>query len=190
VAVTAIAGGYHLVAMVLIAAEELDSFSPSMQTRARWYAIQMAFKVASCVEAGSNSAGLVSDRGGLHACMWTCTPVHAWRRHGPLYLPSPAALPLRRRGLLQWEPGRPSCVLIIKKIKNKAASDRMLQIGRWLAQRGIKVLAEPSVCRKEFAGNPDFAPFTEETRMQVDFCITLGVSAPRGSSVGQGFVRA
>ncbi|KAG2433044.1 hypothetical protein HXX76_008771 [Chlamydomonas incerta] len=83
-----------------------------------------------------------------------------------------AALRLRRRALLQWQPGSPSKVLIVKKPKNPAAAAKLKEIGDWLTARGIQVYVERVVWATEFKEFSVFDPrYNQE---EIDFCITLG----------------
>ncbi|KAG1655845.1 hypothetical protein FOA52_008287 [Chlamydomonas sp. UWO 241] len=84
----------------------------------------------------------------------------------------PRRLSLRRRGVLNWEPGKPLTVLIIKKICNEPATAAMLALAGWLRARGLTVLAEPTVCAAPGMGG--FVPLTAESKSTVDLCITLG----------------
>jgi NAD+ kinase len=83
----------------------------------------------------------------------------------------PAALRLRRRALLQWEPGAPSKVLIVKKPGNPAAAAKLREIAQWLSSRGIQVFVERVVWATEF---DEYSAFDESRRSEIDLCITLG----------------
>ncbi|GLI59240.1 hypothetical protein VaNZ11_001086 [Volvox africanus] len=84
-----------------------------------------------------------------------------------------AALRLRRRALIKWQPGAPSKVLIVKKPKNPAASAKLQEIGLWLRSRGIEVFVERVVWATEC--KQDFSIFDPHAnRHDIDFCISLG----------------
>ncbi|EFJ48692.1 hypothetical protein VOLCADRAFT_117441 [Volvox carteri f. nagariensis] len=83
-----------------------------------------------------------------------------------------AALRLRRRALIKWQPGAPSKVLIVKKPKNPAASTKLHEIGAWLRARGIEVFVERVVWATEFKEFSIFDPHVN--RHDIDFCISLG----------------
>ncbi|GIL46358.1 hypothetical protein Vafri_3354 [Volvox africanus] len=83
-----------------------------------------------------------------------------------------AALRLRRRALIKWQPGAPSKVLIVKKPKNPAASTKLQEIGLWLRARGIEVFVERVVWATECKDFSIFDPHAN--RHDIDFCISLG----------------
>jgi hypothetical protein len=80
-------------------------------------------------------------------------------------------LKLQRRALLRWNNGSPSCVLIVKKAGDAVAAAKMAELGTWLAQNGLRVLAERAVAGTEF--DRKFGSFDPEMD-DVDLCITLG----------------
>lgn len=107
-------------------------------------------------------------------CSFDCQPegyTSGIVRGSKLKYNDPTNLPLRRRGLLQWEPGKPNKVLIIKKIHNQAATDSMQRMGTWLQGLGCIVVAEPSVAEHEL---PAFLPLEQGDHADIDLCITLG----------------
>lgn len=81
------------------------------------------------------------------------------------------SLPLRRRTLLQWT-HTPRKVLLVKKPRHQAATDRLIQIGCWLKARGFAVYVERAVWATE-CKSEGFHAF-EAHNTDVDFCITLG----------------
>lgn len=81
-------------------------------------------------------------------------------------------LKLRRRCNLVWDAGHPSCVLIVKKPGEQAASHKLKEIGSWLKSHGLQVLVERPVATAEF---PEFEAFQPAARAgSIDLCITLG----------------
>lgn len=81
-----------------------------------------------------------------------------------------SALKLRRRALVQWPPGRPQLVLIVKKPRTPAATVKLREIAAWLTARGIKVVVERAVHASEVSQYEAYQPYAHA----VDFCITLG----------------
>ncbi|KAK9804759.1 hypothetical protein WJX72_003791 [[Myrmecia] bisecta] len=84
--------------------------------------------------------------------------------------PSVTALTLQRRACIVWESGRPSTVFLVKKPNSAKASEKLLEIGLWLQQQGLKVLVERPVHKTEFSQFGIFEPREND----VDFCVTLG----------------
>lgn len=83
-----------------------------------------------------------------------------------------STLKLRRRCNLVWDNGHPTCVLIVKKPGDQAASQKLKELAAWLKTHGLQVLVERPVAQAEFS---EFEAFQAGAHTRkVDLCITLG----------------
>lgn len=79
-------------------------------------------------------------------------------------------LRLKRRGILKWENGSPSTVLLVKKAGDANAYHKMKETAEWLSSHGLKVLVERPVAHSELPKYEAYQPKTHS----VDLAVTFG----------------
>ncbi|CAD7697541.1 unnamed protein product [Ostreobium quekettii] len=77
---------------------------------------------------------------------------------------------LGRRGYVSWDEGAPRSCLIVRRPKSDEASQAVADIGLWLRERGITVVAEKGALAEL---PPEFEVFEPRGR-PVDLCVTVG----------------
>ena len=84
-----------------------------------------------------------------------------------------AALKLRRRACISWQPGKPTRVLLVKKPQHEPATHMLRAIADYLRGRGLAVCVERAV--RDRGGFADLEAFdAQQDNEPVDLCITLG----------------
>jgi len=77
---------------------------------------------------------------------------------------------LKRRAILQWDTGRPTTILIVKKPGDEAATKELKDLGAWLKHHGLTVAVERAVAHSEAPNFEVYDPLDHP----IDLAVTLG----------------